>query len=70
MLIPKIPCGASLATTMNITGSIQADQGIKLILNEPIHSQIRFSLEREISLQYFDFDPRPNCEACGNLNNK
>lgn len=64
LIIPKTPCGASLATTMNITGSLQADQGFRIVLNEKIHSQIRFSLEKDISLQYLDLKPRENCEAC------
>ena len=68
LIIPKIPCGASLATTMNITGSLQADQGFNLILDNPIHSQIRFSLENGISIQYFDLKPREGCEACSNIN--
>ncbi|MHA1229625.1 MAG: HesA/MoeB/ThiF family protein [Candidatus Helarchaeota archaeon] len=68
--IPKIPCGASLATTMNITGSLQADQGIKLVLNEPIPSQIRFSLEKDVSLQYFNLTPRKNCDTCGDIQEK
>ncbi|MHA1271529.1 MAG: HesA/MoeB/ThiF family protein [Candidatus Helarchaeota archaeon] len=70
LIIPKIPCGASLATTMNITGSLQADQGINLILDEPIHSQIRFSLEQGISFEYFDLKPRTSCESCGSINNE
>ncbi|MBD3230723.1 MAG: hypothetical protein GF329_21270 [Candidatus Lokiarchaeota archaeon] len=67
MNMPKIPCGASIATTMNITGSLQADQGIKLIMNEKIPSQIRFSLEENISLQTFNLKSREDCEACSNL---
>ncbi len=65
---PKLPCGASLATTMNIVASLQADQGFKHILDYgQIIPQIRISLEDEITMRSIFQKRRPKCEACGNL---
>lgn len=66
--MPRLPCGASLATTMNIVASLQVDQGFKYILNYgQIIPKIRISLEDEVVIQNFFQKKRPNCEACGNL---
>ncbi|MHA1130755.1 MAG: HesA/MoeB/ThiF family protein, partial [Candidatus Helarchaeota archaeon] len=48
--ILKVPCGASIATTMNIVGSIQTDQAFKVLLGYgEIIPQIRISLEEGFS---------------------
>ncbi|MHA1376813.1 MAG: HesA/MoeB/ThiF family protein [Candidatus Helarchaeota archaeon] len=66
--IPRLPCGASLATTMNIVASLQVDQGFKYILNYgQVVPKIRISLEDEVVIQNIFQKKRPNCEACGNL---
>ena len=67
-LAPRLPCGASLATTMNIVASIQVDQGFKYILNYGnIIPKIRISLEEDVIIQNIFQKRRPNCEACGDL---
>ncbi len=66
--ILKVPCGASLATTMNIIGSLQADQVLKILLEYgELIPQIRISLEDKLSLSTFHSTRRPGCPACGDL---
>jgi len=66
--IPKLPCGASLATTMNIVASLQADQGFKYLLNYgQIIPKIRITIEEEVVIQNIFQKRRPGCEACGNI---
>lgn len=67
-ITPRLPCGASLATTMNIIASLQVDQGFKYILNYgQIVPKIHISLEEEVIIQNLNQKRRPNCEACGHL---
>lgn len=58
-------CGASLATTMSIVASLQADQGIKHLLGETgIVPRIRISLEEEAIMVIERGQRRPNCDDC------
>jgi len=67
-IIPRLPCGASLATTMNIVASLQVDQGFKYILNYgQIVPKIRISLEDDVIIQNIFQKRRKNCESCGDL---
>ncbi|MFX1298756.1 MAG: ThiF family adenylyltransferase [Promethearchaeota archaeon] len=66
--ILKVPCGASLATTMNIVGSLQTEQAFKILLGYgDILPQIRISLEEGFSVSTAIHKRRPGCPACGDL---
>lgn len=66
--IPKLPCGASLATTMNIVASLQVDQGFKYLLKYgQIIPKLRISLEDDVIIQNIFQKRRPGCEACGDI---
>ncbi|MHA1266196.1 MAG: HesA/MoeB/ThiF family protein [Candidatus Helarchaeota archaeon] len=66
--ILKVPCGASIATSMNIIASLQTDQAFKLLLQYgeliPI---IRISLEESFSVTLGHPKRRTGCPACGDL---
>jgi len=67
-LILKVPCGASLATMMNIVASIQSEQALKLLCGYgEIVPLIRVSLEESISVMGAHSKRRPGCPACGGL---
>jgi molybdopterin/thiamine biosynthesis adenylyltransferase len=64
----KVPCGASLATTMNIIGSIQTEQAFKILLEYgKIIPMIRISLEDDFSVTGSHPKRRAGCPACGDL---
>ncbi len=66
--ILKVPCGASVATTMNIVGSLQAEQGFKILLEYgEIIPQIRISLEEGFSVSTANPKRRAGCLACGDI---
>jgi molybdopterin/thiamine biosynthesis adenylyltransferase len=66
--ILKVPCGASLATTMNIVSSIQTEQAFKILLGYgEIIPLIRISLEESFSVSASYPKRRPGCPACGEL---
>lgn len=66
--ILKVPCGASLATTMNIVASLQTDQAFKILFEYgEIAPLIRISLEDSFSVTVGQPKRRPGCPACGDL---
>ncbi len=66
--ILKVPCGASLAPTMNIVASIQTEQSFKLFLGYgEISPLIRISLEDGFSVVSSQTKRRQGCPACGDL---
>lgn len=66
--ILKVPCGASLATTMNIVGSLQTEQAFKILLEYgEIVPQIRISLEDSFYVTKTHPKRRTGCPACGDL---
>mgnify|MGYP000147269938 CR=1 FL=1 len=62
-------CDASLATTMTMVASIQADQAFKYLLGYGrIAPVIRVSLEEEVRVMPdYNVVRRPDCEDCGSL---
>ncbi|RLI10622.1 hypothetical protein DRO33_05420 [Candidatus Bathyarchaeota archaeon] len=62
-------CDASLATTMAIVASLQADQAFKYLLGYgKIAPLIRVSLEEEVRVTpEYNVARRPDCEDCGSL---
>ncbi|NVM30440.1 MAG: ThiF family adenylyltransferase [Candidatus Helarchaeota archaeon] len=66
--ILKVPCGASLATTMNIVGSLQTEQAFKILLEYgEIVPLIRISLEDSFYVTKTHPKRRTGCPACGDL---
>lgn len=66
--ILKVPCGASLATTMNIVASLQTEQALKIVFGYgEIVPQIRISLEESFSVTLAHPKRRKGCLACGDL---
>ncbi|MFX1294749.1 MAG: ThiF family adenylyltransferase [Promethearchaeota archaeon] len=66
--ILKVPCGASLATTMNIVGSLQSEQAFKIIFEYgEIFPEIRISLQDGFSVSTVYHKRRSGCSACGDL---
>jgi len=56
-------CDASIATTMSIVAALQADQGLKVLLNYgKIHSMVKVDLRESVSIVTIDnVKPRDNC---------
>jgi len=66
--ILKVPCGASLATTMNIIASLQTEQAFKILFGYgEIAPMIRVSLEESFSVSLAHPKRRSGCPACGDL---
>ena len=66
--ILKVPCGASLATTMNIIASVQTEQAFKILFGYgELVPMIRISLEENFSVTMTHPKRRPGCPACGDL---
>lgn len=66
--ILKVPCGASIATSMNIVASLQADLAFKLLLGYGhIPPILRISLEESFIVTEGNPKRRVGCPACGEL---